>query len=88
LIDLSDLDTARARLRISVRSRDRSADNILLATNTNTESSSPAQSTVVPAFGTPIQRSLSFKRVQENHDDKLTNRINLNPKKEDTHENV
>ncbi|CAF4305662.1 unnamed protein product, partial [Rotaria magnacalcarata] len=29
LIDLSDLDTARARLRISVRSRDRSADNIL-----------------------------------------------------------
>ncbi|CAF2188070.1 unnamed protein product [Rotaria magnacalcarata] len=88
LIDLSDLDTARARLRISVRSRDRSADNILLATNTNTESSSPAQSTVVPALSTPIQRSLSFKRVQENHDNKLTNRICLNSKKEDTHENV
>ncbi|CAF1555604.1 unnamed protein product, partial [Adineta steineri] len=35
LVDLSDLDTVRARLRMSTRPRDRSADNILLTTNTN-----------------------------------------------------
>ncbi|CAF0996749.1 unnamed protein product [Rotaria sp. Silwood1] len=89
LIDLSDLDTARARLRISVRSRDRSADNILLATNSNLNNETlTTTSSNISTFSNPIQRSVSFKRVQEINDIKLINRSILKQKKEENNENV
>ncbi|CAF2965812.1 unnamed protein product [Rotaria sp. Silwood2] len=89
LIDLSDLDSARARLRISVRSRDRSADNILLATNPNPNNEiSPTPSPNISKFNNPMQRSVSFKRVQENNDTKLINRSILKQKKQENNENI
>lgn len=69
------MDSARARLRISVRSRDRSADNILLATNINNSIDSDKSSSNISALNNPIQRSFSFKRIQENSDNKLSNKI-------------
>ncbi|CAF3907104.1 unnamed protein product [Rotaria sordida] len=89
LIDLSDLDIARARLRISVRSRDRSADNILLATNSNTNNEiSSIPSSNISTFTNPIQRSTSFKRIQEINDIKLINQSILKQKKEENYENI
>ncbi|CAF2528619.1 unnamed protein product [Rotaria sp. Silwood2] len=89
LIDLSDLDSARARLRISVRSRDRSADNILLATNPNPNNEiSPTPSPNISKFNNPMQRSVSFKRVQEINDTKLINRSILKQKKQENNENI
>ncbi len=88
LIDLSDLDTTRARLRMSVRPRDRSADNILLATNTKMTSEISYNRPVIgPTFNSPIQRSLSFKRPQEINETKLITRPILQSKKEENYEN-
>jgi len=88
LIDLSDLDTTRARLRMSVRPRDRSADNILLPKNTKiTPEISYNQPVIGPTFNSPIQRSLSFKRPQEINETKLITRSILQSKKEENYEN-
>ncbi len=76
------MDTARARLRMPVRLRDRSADNILLATHTNTElPSNPPP--IIPKFTSPMQRSISFKRPQEINKGELVNRTTFKSNKED-----
>ncbi len=82
MIDLSDLDTARARLRIPVRPRDRSADNILLATHTNTEVPENPPF-IIPKFTSPMQRSVSFKRPHEINKGESFNRPILKSNKED-----
>ncbi|UJR14801.1 hypothetical protein I4U23_001788 [Adineta vaga] len=88
LVDLSDLDSARARLRMSARSRDRSADNILLATNSNiTNEISSRQPALMSVASSPIQRSVSFKRPQEMNDMKLRTPPILKIKKAETYEN-
>ncbi|CAF0911855.1 unnamed protein product [Adineta ricciae] len=88
LFDSSDLDSARARLRMSVRPRDRSADNILLATNTNmTSETSSTRPTLAPVNSSPIQRSVSFKRPQEINDIKLKPRPILKSRKEESRKN-
>jgi hypothetical protein len=82
------LDTTRARLRMSVRPRDRSADNILLATNSNiTPQISSNRSVIGPTFNSPIQRSLSFKRPQEINETKLITRPILKSKRGENYEN-
>jgi hypothetical protein len=68
---------------MSARPRDRSADNILLATNTNIEPSTNSPVTV-PAFNSPMQRSVSFKRPQEIKPTTSNNRPLFKPKKEET----
>ena len=86
LIDLSDIDSARARLRMSVRPRDRSADNILLATHTNSDM--PANpSAIIPKFPSPMQRSVSFKRPQEINKGELVNRM-ISKSKNDENESI
>ncbi|CAF1280605.1 unnamed protein product [Adineta ricciae] len=88
LFDSSDLGSARARLRMSVRPRDRSADNILLATNTNmTSETSSTRPTLAPVNSSPIQRSVSFKRPQEINDIKLKPRPILKSRKEESRKN-
>lgn len=85
MIDLSDLDTARARLRMSVRPRDRSADNILLATNTHVDDlpSNNAPPPLLPKLASPMQRSVSFKRPQEMNKGELFTRPIFKSKQED-----
>lgn len=66
LIDLSDINSARARLRMSVRTRDRSADNLLLAKTTNQDiETHSTESPLTPKLPSVIQRSVSFKRPQD-----------------------
>ncbi|CAF1446142.1 unnamed protein product [Adineta steineri] len=77
LVDLSDLDTVRARLRMSTRPRDRSADNILLTTNTNMNTNDILSNRPVigpSSSSSHIQRSVSFKRPQEINENKLISR--------------
>ncbi|CAF4398999.1 unnamed protein product, partial [Adineta steineri] len=76
LVDLSDLDTVRARLRMSTRPRDRSADNILLTTNINMNTNDILSNRPVigPSSSSHIQRSVSFKRPQEINENKLISR--------------
>jgi hypothetical protein len=71
---------------LSTRPRDRSADNILLATNTNNETSS-IPPPIIPKFNNSIQRSVSFKRPQEINEIKLFNRPIVKSKKEENNEN-
>ena len=86
MVDLTDLDSARARLRISVRPRDRSADNILLATHTNTDVPENPPPTI-PKFASPMQRSVSFKRPQEISKGDSFNRPSLKSNKDDNQSN-
>ncbi|CAF1177651.1 unnamed protein product, partial [Didymodactylos carnosus] len=58
LVNLTDIDKARAKLRLSTR-RDRSADNVLLLSSS---SATPFTSLVNPQPSPAIQRSVSFKR--------------------------
>ena len=77
MIDLSDLQTTRARLRLSIRTRDRSADNLLLATTTDPTMipDTPAVSAGAgPKLISPMQRSVSLKRPKENTDPKPVHR--------------
>jgi len=64
------------------RPRDRSADNILLAINTNIETSSDPPE-IMPKLNSSIQRSVSFKRPEEINEIKLPNRTILKSKKEE-----
>jgi hypothetical protein len=73
---------------MSARPRDRSADNILLAANTNmTTETSSFRPTLTPVHSSPIHRSVSFKRPQEMNGTALQIRSILKPKKEENSEN-